>query len=150
MVRRWPEVRLFGRRFDLGQFAWLTGVRPACELFMSDQIPGPADQINPATGQNYLGWGVLGQGVQNYSGYSNPNFDAACRAALQALPGTPEYGQNHALAQEIFARDLPTIPLYLRIKWTVTRPDFCGHTMDPTSQGDLWNIEAYDYGEGCP
>jgi peptide/nickel transport system substrate-binding protein len=81
-----PEGKLLGRRFDLGQFAWLTGVTPACDLFTSEQIPGPADQINPTTGQNYLGWSV-----QNYPGYSNPAFDAACQSALQALPGTSEY-----------------------------------------------------------
>ena len=140
-----PDGKLLGRKFDLGQFAWLTGVRPACELFMSDQIPGPEDQINPATGQNYLGWGV-----QNETGYSNPEYDAFCLTALSALPGSSEYADNHALAQEVLARDLPTIPLYLRIKWTVTRPDFCGHAMDPTSQGDFWNIEAYGIGADCP
>ena len=141
-----PESKLLGRRFDMGQFAWLTGVNPACELWMSDHIPGPSDQINPATGQNYLGW--LGQ---NETGYSNPDFDAACNAACSALPGTPEYTQNHLLAaQEIFARDLPVIPLFLRIKWTISRPDFCAHTMDPTSTSDFWNIENYDYGENCP
>lgn len=140
-----PEGKLFGRRFDLGQFAWLTGVKPACELFISEQIPGPEDQVNPATGENYLGWKV-----QNETGYSSPEFDAACNAALSALPGTPEYTQNHLLAQEIFARDLPVIPLYLRIKWLISRPDFCGLSMDPTSSGDFWNIENFDYGEGCP
>jgi peptide/nickel transport system substrate-binding protein len=140
-----PEGKLFGRRFDLGEFAWLTGVKPDCELFMSDQIPGPEDQVNPATGQNYLGWDG-----PNETGYSNPEFDAACNAARSVLPGTPEYVQNHLLAQEIFASDLPVIPLFLRIKWLISRPDFCGLGMDPTSSGDFWNIENFDYGEGCP
>lgn len=140
-----PQGKLYGRRFDLGEFAWLTGVIPACELYLSDQIPGPTDEINPATGQNYLGLNV-----QNETGYSSAEYDAACNAARSALPGTPEFVQNHLLAQEIFARDLPVIPLFLRIKWTISRPDFCGHTMDPTSSSDFWNIENYDYGEYCP
>ena len=139
-----PASKLYGRRFDLGQYAWLTGVQPSCNLYLSDQTPGPSDQLNPATGQNYLGWNV-----QNETGYSSAEYDAACNAARSVLPGTLDYTQNHLLAQEIFARELPVIPLYLRAKWTVSRPDFCGHTMDPTANSDFWNIEAYDYGEGC-
>jgi peptide/nickel transport system substrate-binding protein len=140
-----PDGKLFGRRFDLSEFAWLTGVDPPCNLFVSDQIPGPVDQINPATGQNYLR-----RDGDNETGYSSAEFDAACNAARSALPGTPEYTQNHLLAQEILARDLPVIPLFLRIKYSISRPDFCGHTMDPTAIGDFWNIENYDYGENCP
>lgn len=140
-----PAGRLFGRRFEVGEFAWLTGVIPPCELYLSDQIPGPPDQVNPATGQNYLGWDG-----QNETGYSSAEYDAACNAARSALPGTPEYSQNHLLAQHILARDLPVIPLFLRIKYSISRPDFCGHTMDPTSSNDFWNIENYDYGENCP
>jgi peptide/nickel transport system substrate-binding protein len=140
-----PDGKLYSRRFDLGQYAWLTGVTPPCNLYLSDQIPGPPDQVNPATGQNYLGWSV-----QNETGYSSAEYDAACNAALSALPGMPGYAENHLLAQEIFARDLPVVPLYLRLKWTISRPDFCGHTMDPTAWSDFWNIESYDYGESCP
>ena len=140
-----PDGKLFGRRFELAGFAWLTAVKPPCELYLSDQIPGPPDQLNPATGQNYLGWGV-----QNETGYSSPEYDAACNAARSALPGTAEYAQNHLLAQEAFARDLPSIPLFLRIKFTVSRPDFCGQTVDPTASSDFWNIENYDYGAACP
>jgi peptide/nickel transport system substrate-binding protein len=140
-----PEGKLLARRFEGAVFAWLTGVRPPCELYLSDQIPGPPDQINPATGQNYLGWGV-----QNETGYASAEYDAACTAARFALPGTIEYAQNHLLAQEIFAHDIPAIPLFLRIKFTVSRPDFCGHTMNPTAGSDFWNIENYDYGAACP
>jgi hypothetical protein len=61
----------------------------------------------------------------------------------------PEYVENHLKAQEIFARDLPVIPLYLRIKFAISRPDFCGMSFDPTSPSELWNIENFDYGEGC-
>jgi peptide/nickel transport system substrate-binding protein len=140
-----PEGILFGRHFDLGEFAWLTGTNPACELWMSDQFPDPDHKIEPPPGQNYFGW--YGQ---NETGYSSAEFDAACNAARSALPGTPEYTQNHLLAQEIFARDLPVIPLFLRSKYSISRPDFCGHTMDPTSSSDFWNIENYDYGDNCP
>ena len=86
---------------------------------------------------------------QNNSGYSSTEFDQACHEARAVLPGQSGYTENHKLAQEIFARDLPVIPLYQHIKYTITRPDFCNHWMDPTAGSDTWNIEEYDYGEGC-
>ena len=33
-----PDGPLFGRRFDLGEFAWLTGVQPSCNLYFSSAI----------------------------------------------------------------------------------------------------------------
>ena len=33
-----PDGRLAGRLFDLGQFAWLTGVDPACNLYLGNQM----------------------------------------------------------------------------------------------------------------
>jgi peptide/nickel transport system substrate-binding protein len=140
-----PEGDLFGRRFDLAQFAWLTGVLPPCDLFVTDNIPGDPATSNPdGTPRFPRGW----QG-QNNSGYSNPEFDLACQSAWETLPGQLGYYENHMLAQEIFARDLPVIPLFLRVKHTITRPDFCGHWMDPTADSDTWNIEEYQFGEGC-
>ncbi len=140
-----PEGDLFSRRFDLAQFAWLTGVIPPCELFMTDNIPGDPAARNP-DGTPRFPYGWKGQ---NNSGYSNPEFDQACRAARETLPDQPGYYEHHTLAQEIFARDLPVIPLFLRIKHTITRPDFCGHRMDPTVDSDTWNIEEYGFGGDC-
>ena len=34
-----PEGPLFGRHFDLGSFAWLTGVEPPCGLYLCTQWP---------------------------------------------------------------------------------------------------------------
>lgn len=140
-----PEGDLFSRRFDMAEFAWLTGVNPPCDLFITENIPGDPKAMNPdGTLRFPKGW----KG-QNNSGYSNPEYDQVCRAAREALPGQPGYIENHMLAQEIFSQDLPVIPLFLRIKFTITRPDFCGHRMDSTAKSDTWNIEAYDYGMGC-
>jgi len=42
-AREWfadgPEGPLFGRAYDLGEFAWLTGVEPPCDLYITSQIP---------------------------------------------------------------------------------------------------------------
>lgn len=128
-----PDGVLFGRRFDLGAFAWLTGVQPACDLYLTVQIPSPD-----------TGWAG-----QNQTGYSNPEFDAVCNAALQSLPGEDAYMDNHKAAQAIFAEELPVVPFFLRLKLAATRPDMCNFIMDPTNNSEMWNIEAFDYGEGC-
>jgi peptide/nickel transport system substrate-binding protein len=132
-----PDGPLFGRRFDLGQFAWLTGVAPPCELWITEQIPGNVED-------GFAGWGG-----QNASGWSNADYDAVCKAALSSLPGQPGYDENHLLAQEIFADQLPVAPLYIRLKLAATRIDMCNFIMDPTNNSEMWNVEAFDYGESC-
>jgi peptide/nickel transport system substrate-binding protein len=140
-----PEGDLFSRRFDMAVFAWLTGANPPCELFTSDNIPGDPEVLNADAKLRFpKGW----KG-QNNSGYSNPEYDQVCWAGKEALPEMAEYVENHLQAQEIFARDLPVIPLFLRIKFAISRPDLCGLIIDPTSNSELWNLENFDYGEGC-
>ena len=128
-----PTGPLFGRLFDMGQFAWLSGVEPPCDYFISEQLPS----------EEY-GWGSA-----NDVGYLNPDYDVVCNAALSALPGEDAYVENHLLAQEIFADELPNIPLYLRLKLAATRTDFCGFVMDPTENSEMWNIEEFGYGPLC-
>jgi len=153
-----PEGPVFGRRFDIGQFAWLTGVAPPCDLWTSDGIPGEADltigdvpwlaeampDADPAAPAFPYAWGGW-----NDPGYASPEYDAACFSALQSLPGQASYDENHLLAQEIFAEDLPVIPLYLRLKLAATRPDMCGFIMDPTANSEMWNIEEFGFGPLC-
>jgi len=133
-----PEGPVFGRRFDLAQFAWFTGVEPSCYLWWSGGIPGEDVAVFP------FGWGGW-----NVSGYSNPEFDTACGIATQSVPGMPEYEENHMLAQAILAEDLPIIPLIQPLKIAVSRPDMCGLVVDSTQSTEFWNIEEFDYGDGC-
>jgi peptide/nickel transport system substrate-binding protein len=128
-----PDGPLYGRQFDLGIFAWLTGVKPPCDLYLSAEIPSPEN--------DWVG--------QNDPGYSSPDFDTACSLQLQSLPGQQSYLSGAEQAQLIFSQDLPVVPLFLRIKYAAARPDMCGYSLDPTSQSDFWNIEAFDYGAGC-
>jgi peptide/nickel transport system substrate-binding protein len=127
------EGVLYTRQFDMGEFAWLTGVEPSCDLYQTSQIPSEEN-----------GWAG-----QNYDGFSNAEYDTVCAAAKQSLPGEEAYNINHAEAQRIFAEQLPVVPLYLRIKLAATRPDMCGFLMDPTVNSEFWNLENFDYGEGC-
>ena len=125
-----PDGPLFGRYFDMGQFAWLTDVVPMCELYLSSEIP-----------REETGWYA-----PNVSGFVSEAYDAACKAALALLPGQPGYEQSHLEAQRIFAEELPAVPLYLHLKLAASRPDMANFVLDPTDS-DMWNIEEFDYGE---
>ena len=128
-----PDGPLFGRQFDLAEYAiGVNSLEPQCSWFTTGQIPTAAN--------SWVG--------TNISGYKNPSFDAACQQALQSLPDDPTY-TSHQEAQSIFASELPSIPLYLRLKVAAARPDFCGLTLDPSSAYALANIASFDYGAGC-
>ena len=132
-----PDGPVFGRRFDLAQFAWISSLEPPCFLYTSSEIPGPYPEFPK-------GWGGA-----NASGYANPEFDQACALARQTLPEMPEYQQANEQAQILFSQDLPALPLYWRQKMVAMRPDFCGARLDPSADSALWNVESFDYGEDC-
>jgi peptide/nickel transport system substrate-binding protein len=127
-----PSGTLFGRRFDLGTFAWLISATPPCHLYLSDAIPGPPPAF-PA------GWSG-----RNVTGWSNPNFDAACQAAQGAFLSTAAYGEYHEQALRIFTEEVPIIPLFPRLKVAATRPEVLNFHLDPTQQSSLWNIFEID------
>lgn len=122
-----PDGPVFGRQYDIGEFAWLTGVEPPCDLYLTSAIP---NEVN--------GWGE-----SNDPGFSNADFDAACASAITTLDETTK-SQQHALAQKLFTDELPSLPLFARAKILVTRPNIEGVIMDPTANTELWNVENYD------
>ncbi len=132
-----PEGLVFGRKFSLAQFGWISALYPPCSLYTTGEIPGPYPDYPK-------GWGGA-----NASGYSNPAYDRTCQQALASLPEMPEHRDAHFQAQQIYAEELPTIPLYLHPKMIVTRPDMCDLVVDPSAESALWNLENFDYGEGC-
>jgi peptide/nickel transport system substrate-binding protein len=142
-----PEGKLFGRRFDLGQFAWLTGVQPPCDLYITDETPGPVGDDTYISIMNGNEYPYAGWGAANDPGFSNDEYDAICLGAIQSLPGTPEYEDLHLQAQQIFSDELPVAPLYLRLKLAATRIDMCNFIMDPTANSEMWNVEEFDYGD---
>jgi peptide/nickel transport system substrate-binding protein len=141
-----PDSRLWGRRFDLGQFAWMITFGTGCELYLSDNIPGDPE-VNDQNGEPIFPEGWDGQ---NDSGYRNPRYDDACSQALETLPGEPGYVENSWDLQYILVEDLPIIPLYTRININATRPDFCNFVTASAQNSELWNLEAFDYGDTCP
>jgi len=129
-----PVGPLFGRHFELAEYAiGVNTIEPQCSWFTSSEIPTAAN--------NWIG--------TNISGYKNSTFDAACNGALQALPEDPAY-TSHQEAQSIFASELPSIPLYQRLRVAAARPDFCGFTLDPVSTYALQDLESFEYGPPCP
>jgi len=120
----WPNGVIFGRKFDLGEFPWRSGIEPPCDLYLTEAIPS---EQNP--------------GGVNDTGYSNPAFDQACSAALSALDEATRKAK-HAEAEVIFTQDLPSLPLFLRLKVGLALPRVKDYKVDSTANSDLWNIEV--------
>lgn len=127
-----PLGTVFGRRFDMAQFAWLSRIAPDCGLYLTANIPGSPDF-------GYNGW----EGV-NVSGWSNEAYDAACGLALSLLPGQEGYAEAHQEAMRLFAAELPAIPLFARMRLAATTPDVLNFRLDPTQPSELWNVYELD------
>ena len=122
-----PEGPFFGRQFDLAETARQSDVVPACGHYMSSEVPD--------RGRWY---------GNNASGYSDPDYDAVCQAALWALPGTEEYEEYHKQAQAIFSEELPAIPLFTWLRVALARPGVLNFALDSTATSELWNVEMLD------
>ncbi len=133
-----PDGPVFGRQFDLAQFAWMTAVEPPCSLYLTSEIPGPYPDYPK-------GWGGV-----NASGYSNAEYDQACLDALYSLADMPQHKDGHAKAQAIFAEDLPALPLYWHYRVVMGRPDLCGIPQQAVSESIFIDLEWFNYGDGCP
>lgn len=129
-----PEGPLFGRQFDLTEFFWELGAQPVCSIYQTDQIP--------TVDNHWIG--------SNITGYSSAKFDSACNTMLTILPEEAGYQDAQNQVQELFANDLPVIPLYQILKVAAARTDLCGVTMDPSSRSEMWNIENFEVAKTCP
>jgi peptide/nickel transport system substrate-binding protein len=121
-----PEGLLLGRQFDLAETTWWLD-EPPCRHYVSSEIPGE---------DRWYG--------SNPSGFSDPDFDDACEAALGALPGTEAYEDYHRQAQIIFSEQVPGISLFMRLRITAVRPEVRAFGLDPTATSELWDIERLD------
>jgi peptide/nickel transport system substrate-binding protein len=128
-----PDGPVFGRSFDLAQFAWDAGSQPQCVLYESSQVPTAKN--------NWIG--------ANVTGLAGSSLDAACQKARQARPGTAGFASAAQEAERQFAAELPVIPLYYRLKIAVGRPDLCGLALDPSARSLLAALESLDYGTPC-
>ncbi len=122
-----PAGPLFGRRFDMTAMTWPLEDTPPCERYLASEIPESG---------NWEG--------ANITGYTNVDYERACQQALLALPGTSAYGEYHRQAQRIFSEDIPSLPLFTKLRVAVARQRVLNFTMDPTAESVLWHIERLD------
>lgn len=130
-----PRGPLFGRRFDLAQFAWVIRNVPDCGLFLTENITGPEEF-------DFGGWRNV-----NVTGFSNEAYDAACRAAQAAMPGGEGYEANHQEALRIFADELPIIPLFTNARVAAVRPSVANVRLETSQPSLLWNVYEWDVSE---
>lgn len=128
----WPNGPIFGGRFDAVTWAWPAMVSPACEMFAAFEIPSV----------DYL-YGI------NASGFSDPDYDQACRQALLSPFPKEDFGEAVAQTERIYRSQVPSVPLYMRPRLIAFGKDLCGIELDPTTYSALWNLEEIAAGEGC-
>lgn len=132
LFAEWPEGPLFGRTFGLAVWAWPTVVSPVCEMFSSGQI---ASDANP-------------HGI-NASGFSNEDYDTACESVLLNIPDHPAFLEGSRMTQEIFADQLPAIPLFIHPRLVAYSIQLCGFELDPTAASGLIDLETLRPLEDC-
>jgi peptide/nickel transport system substrate-binding protein len=132
-----PNGMVFGRRFDLAQFAWVMDVEPPCTLYLSREWSGAGDG-NP---DKYKLSGYP-QGTNNV-GYRSSSFEDACLRATNTLD-RDEKKKFHQQALKIFAQDLPSLMLFAKPRVVVARPTVSGLLLDSSAETDLWNLELFD------
>jgi peptide/nickel transport system substrate-binding protein len=125
-----PDGPLFGRQFDLAAFPWLISSEPNCSLYLTSRIPSAENS-----------WSL---NHNNEIGFSNPDFDAACRQALDLLPGMEGYETAHQTALRIWMEQAPSIPLFLRPRVAATTTGILNFKLDPTQESELWNLYEID------
>lgn len=77
----------------------------------------------------------------NYFGYHNPDFDAAIATAV-AAPDEPSRLAAYGTAQEILARDVPALFLYVQPKLSVWAKGLTGYWQnEPVPSNDVTEVE---------
>ncbi|MEK7276346.1 MAG: ABC transporter substrate-binding protein [Chloroflexota bacterium] len=115
------------RDFELGAFAWVGDADPGGQsLYSCDTIPTPA---NGWAGQNYMGW-------------CNETADAGIKGANNTLSRDERIAQ-YAIAQQEFANDMISLPLFNRVEVLATNKDLTGFAPAPGEAYASYNI--YDW-----
>lgn len=126
---------IFRRQFDMAAFPWLLELVPACELYLSRNMPGPDFR-------GFVGWQA-----SNVTGFRSTPFNNACETAQNALYGTAEYEAAHQEALRIFADELPILPLFARVKVAIAHPRVQNIQLDIAEDSDWWTVAEWDISE---
>ncbi len=133
-----PDGVVFGRQYDLAQFAWASGNVAACYIYMSSEI---ANAGNSWLGERY--------GGLNTMGYTNTALDEACSRAMSGDRYSQQALEQQREVQRILASELPSIPLFYFPRLALSRVDLCGMSMDVTARSELFHIEEFEIGNAC-
>ena len=127
LFKQGPDGILSPRLFDLAMYAYLSGVQPGVDLYYCDQLPTPENSFSG----------------QNNPGYCNPDYDTAGRAA-QAELDIENWPEVYQEPLTIINRDLPTFPLYQRLKIGAYKEGVTGAAPNATMNQDTYNTEEWD------
>lgn len=116
------------RDFDLGAFAWVGEADPGgVTLYACDQIPVPSNNWD---GQNYMGW-------------CNETASAAIKAANNTLNREERIAQ-YAIAQQEFAKDMISLPLFNRVDVNASNKALVGLDEVPGEPHPTYNIHTWE------
>lgn len=119
---------LWGRRFDLGEYAWVGGDDPlgAKNMYSSNGIPSKAN--------SYVG--------QNFPGFTDARNDELLAESENTLDQARRV-EVYAEQQKIWAEAVPVITLYARANVTAARRSLQNFRPTPTNTPPTWN--CYDW-----
>lgn len=123
-----PEGVLFGRQFDLAYFSWALDGRLSCGLYQSSAIPADS---------NY--W--IGA---NLGGYMNSAYDLICNDAVLSLAQSEQHSDALLNIQELFAEELPAIPISYVVHILVGRNEIINYVSNPSGRSDFSALEYLD------
>jgi len=133
-IQNYPARVYFGeitnrRKFPaMAMYAWVMSPTSDCDqLYTSDGIPNEGN-----------GWAG-----QNYPGYKNAEMDRLCKAASREVD---EAKRNQLLNQsvQLFSRDIPALPLYIRASVAAAKPGLQGFTaVQLSGTYETWNVHRW-------
>ena len=120
---------LWGRRFELGEYAWVGGDDPlgAKNLYSTNGIPS---KTNSYVGQNFPGW-------------SDPRNDELLNESENTLDQARRV-ELYYEQQKIWAEAVPVITLYARANVTAAKRTIANFKPTPTNTPPTWNIYEWD------
>lgn len=124
----WPDGPVFGRDFQAVIWSWPSASAPPCEMFSSWEIPSADHPFG-----------------SNASGFSHPDYDAACRELMFQVPDMASYADAAARVQSVFQTELPALPLFVRPRIVAYAAWLCGVEPDASALsvfGNLANLAA--------
>lgn len=130
-IFNYPARVLFGdvtihRKFTgMVMYAWVMSPTSDCDLlYTSDGIPSEANH-----------W----EG-QNYPGYRNPEMDRLCKAASREID-EPARTQALQASAKILALDLPSLPLYFRVRVGTAKVGLVNY--DFRALNEMWSVHRW-------